>query len=300
MGAPIGSKPKTLLTVEDYFQYNREFSIYLFREESTSFDELTTTEAGRAAFVRFCQKYNNGELERPYYDRKFPNAVIDESKTTQHAWSFNYKSPSEQTALQSLQGAVRKQTEYSNTTSITDTGLNATACTVIQNPNTEDDNRRKGRKTDAERLEERRVHRRLKEQVRVTNEELMGGPKDYKERRREKKKEYGERLHGAHKDRAEGGVGMELSDTALYGGGGNGGGDDARFAKHQKYKERRQEQQTGRIQVLQAKEEERKQNMLKMLGLDNLIAQQQQGGGARKKITIAPRNDSAIGPTPPP
>ena len=90
----------------------------------------------------------------------------------------------------------------------------------------------------------------------------------------EKKHEQSAKIHGAHKDKESAGV--ELSDTALYG----GESLEATRARLQKSKEKRMAKQNNRIQELQAKEEERKNNMLKMLGLENL-----QG----KKLEIAPR-----------
>jgi len=65
-------------------------------------------------------------------------------------------------------------------------------------------------------------------------------------------------------------------------------GDDERasfqsaVARERRNKEKREERRKNRIEELQAKEDERQQNMLKMLGLGNLKGQ---------KIKIAPRED---------
>ena len=92
----------------------------------------------------------------------------------------------------------------------------------------------------------------------------------------EKKREHATRIHGAHRDHEREAAGMELSDANFFGDDGN----EALGRSRQK-KERRDEHQINCIQELEAKEEERQKNMLKMLGLENL-----QG---RKQLEIAPR-----------
>ena len=139
-----------------------------------------------------------------------------------------------------------------------------------------DDHRR--RMTPDERLIQRREDRLLKERVQVANEELTGiGKQDYRERQLEKKRQQSDRMHGASRDKGEGEV---LDDDAIY-----GDRDQASFRsaleREKRRKEKKQEHRQNRIEELQTKEEERKKNMLKMLGLE----------GVKEKIKIAPRKD---------
>ena len=134
------------------------------------------------------------------------------------------------------------------------------------------------RKTPEERLEERRANKRLREHVKSVREELQGGPKDFRERQIEKKREQSDKIHGASREKHDA---MELSDNALY------GGDNSHFQaaleRERLQKARTREERAGRITELQNKEKDRQENMLKMLGLQNLKPGQ--------KITIAPRKD---------
>ena len=279
MGEPIGRSPDTKIDAEqDYFSYHNEFWVYLFREEGICFNDLDTKEA-RAAFARFAKDYNSGKLEEPYYSRSFPSEVIEESKTTKHSWGFK-TTTAERKGLDDLQKGIRRQTEYSqkketaatldvrNTASLTSNQVSVTPVESLQ--------RNRFPRTAEERTQQRRDNKKWRDRVKLTHEELAGGPKDFRERRLEKKREQSAKIHGAHKDKESAGV--ELSDAALYGGAGDS--LEATRARLQKSKEKRMAKQNSRIQELQAKEEERKNNMLKMLGLENL-----QG----KKLEIAPR-----------
>jgi hypothetical protein len=282
MGKPLGRSPDSKVNAEeDYFSYHNEFWIYLFREEGTCFNDIDTEES-RAAFARFAKQYNAGMLEDPYYTRTFPNEVIEESKTTKHSWGFK-TTHTERKGLGDLQKGVRRQTEYSssrdknaNNVDVRNANSTHSSQVICQPVESLGSVRHNHRPTPEERRNEKRADRRLKEHVKLTQEELTGGPKDGKERQLEKKREHSARIHGAHKDHEVEAAGMELSDAALF-------GDDVRgvLGRSRQKKERKDERQKNRIQELQQKEEERQKNMLKMLGLENL-----QG---KKKLVIAPR-----------
>lgn len=277
MGDPIGRSPETKIDAEkDYFSYHNEFWVYLFREEGVCFNDLDTKEA-RAAFGRFAKDYNAGKLEEPYYSRSFPNQVIEESKTTKHSWGFK-TTTAERKGLDDLQKGIRRQTEYSqkkepaasqDVRTTPSLSSNQVICAPVESLQ-----RNRFPRTAEERTQQKRDTKKWRDRVKLTHEELTGGPKDFRERQLEKKREQSAKIHGAHKDKESAGV--ELSDAALYG----GESLEATRARLQKSKEKRMAKQNNRIQELQAKEEERKNNMLKMLGLENL-----QG----KKLEIAPR-----------
>jgi len=329
MGKPRDCPPDSAVDPEkDYFAYHKEFSIYLFREEGTCFNDVDTDEA-HAAFSRFAAAYNTGALEEPYYTRNFPSGVVEESKTTKHSWNFQ-TTQSERRSLDDLQKGVRLQTEYSrnnskinnnkinnnkiNNSKINNSKINNSGvCQVINGmeapapratavPLGAPPKDRSFRPTPEERLEQRRADRRLREDVRVAHDELTGGRKDGRERLFEKKREHSARIHGASKDREGAVAGMELSDADLYGGGGGGGasggggggsrGDDsfrAALTRRKDHQERANERRNNRIEELRAKERERQTNMLKKLGLEHL--QGKADGTITTKLTIAPRND---------
>jgi len=280
MGEPLGRPPETTVNAEtDYFSYHNEFWIYLFREEGLRFNDLDTKES-RAAFSRFAKDYNAGKLEEPYYSRNFPNEVIEESKTTKHSWGFK-TTHAERKGLGDLQKGVRRQTEYSNNNNNNNkSNQNEKASHDVRNLNTI-----RSSQVNCPPVESlggsttKRLQRPTPEERKWrkdTLEELAGGPRDFRERQLEKKRQQAASLHGAHRDKEATAAGAELSDAALFGSDGNHA-----LAKSRQHRERKHEQRQNRIQELQAKEEERKNNMLKMLGLENL-----QG---TKKLEIAPR-----------
>jgi hypothetical protein len=259
----------------------------LYREEGAAFNDLTSDQA-HAAFGRFAQSFNVGHLETPYYDAEFPPPVLEECKTTKHSWSFQ-TTATERKGLVILQQGVRTQTEYKKAAPTEEdaakikmtTKAGPSAKPASQAPPPEADRSFHQRKTPQEHLEERRSNKRLRDHVRNAQEELTGGPKDFRERQLEKKKDQATKLHGAAKDKEDGT--MELSDAALYGGEDKQSFQSA-LAREKQRKAQREDRRTSRIDELKEKERERQENMLKTLGLDGLKAGQ--------KITIAPRKDT--------
>lgn len=132
------------------------------------------------------------------------------------------------------------------------------------------------------RTEEHRRNRRLRETVRTAQEEMMGGPKDFRAKQMEKKREEADRIHGAARDREEGRGGVELTDDAIYGDGDHRSFQNA-LARERQFKARKEESRNARVEELKNKEQERQSNMLKMLGLEGVKPGQ--------KIQIAPRKD---------
>jgi len=252
MGEPLGYKPDSTINAdEDYFNYHQEFWVYLFREEGKFFNDIDNKES-HAAFARFVKQYNGGKLEEPYYKRNFPHEVIEESKTTKHSWTFK-TTHNERKGLGDLKKGVRKQTEYSSR----DSNIHSNSNTNINFKTNGIDSGKKleaksfssvqRRQTAKERPEEQCVNRRPNETILLKHKELTGGSKDLKERRLGKKYENSARTHVAYKESEEGGV-----------------------------------RRKDRIEEVESREEERKNKMLKMLGLGDL-----QG----RKLEIAPRKD---------
>jgi hypothetical protein len=280
LGEPLGHPPNELLdSVKDYFAFHQQLFVYLYREEGSAFNDLTSEET-REAFGRFVERYNAGKLEATYYDPKgLPPAAVEESKTTRHSWSFR-TTDTEDRSLQYLQEGVRKQTEFDGdgastvgpTASVPVAPQPATA--GVTKPSVQP------RRTAEDRYEDRVSNRRIRDHVQAVNEEFGGGGKTHgRERQMEKRKEIGARTHGAARDR-EGAT--ELTDDAIFGS--EAGGFQTALAREKQRKADRDEKKNTRFAELQQKEDDKKEAMLKLLGLDAMKPGQ--------KITIAPRNDN--------
>jgi hypothetical protein len=283
MGEPLGHPPNDLLdAVKDYFAFHQQLFVYLYREEGSAFNDLTSDET-RQAFGRFVERYNAGKLEATYYDPKgLPPAAVEESKTTRHNWSFQ-TTDTEVRSLQYLQEGVRKQTEFDG--DVVSTGGSGPRIPTAPQPAVAEVTKPsvQPRRTAEDNHENRVSNRRIREHVRTVDEEFGGGGKKYgRERQIEKRKEVGARTHGAARDR-EGAT--ELTDDAIFGAetGGDVGFKTA-LAREKQRTAQREEKKNSRFAELQKKEDDKKEAMLKLLGLDALKPGQ--------KITIAPRKDN--------
>ena len=280
LGDIRGSPPLELLDVEkDYFTFHQHLWVFLNREEGVAFNDLSSDEAHKA-FKRFVKRYNAGDLEVAYYDG-LPSEAIEECKTTNHTWKFS-TSETERRSLQYLQEGVRKQTEYEG-------GKEGPVAARREAPSSSETNvarlptSERKRLTPEERLTERTANRRLREHVRTTEEELLGGRKDGRERQIEKRKEKAAAIHGAARDQEDARMGgIELNDDAIYG---SGDGDFKNaLARERQRNAQRQQKKQDRVAELKKKEQEKQEAMIKALGLTGVIPGQ--------KIKIAPRNDT--------
>ena len=268
LGPPLGNPPNKLLDADaDYFAYHEHLWVYVYREHGRAFNDMTSEES-RAAFRDFVRQYNKGELAEGYYVEKLPAKVLEECKTTQHAWSFRI-SETEGRGLRSIEAGVRKQTEYKDPKAEAAATTNRASFIVQGKPGD------RGR-TDV--VQERLANRRLKKHIRVAEEEFGGGRKEGRERQIEKRKETGARIHGAARDREAAAGVPEIGDAVLY-----GGDDRKQIAREKERSAHRQESRGKRLTELQSKEKERQEAMFKQLGLSNMKPGQ--------KITIQPRKD---------
>jgi hypothetical protein len=280
LGEPLGHPPNELLdSVKDYFAFHQQLFVYLHREEGSAFNDLTSEET-HEAFARFVERYNAGKLEATYYDPKgLPPAAVEESKTTRHSWGFR-TTDTEDRSLEYLQEGVRKQTEFDGDG--VSTGGPSARVPVAPQPATAGVTKPsvQPRRTAEDRYEDRVSNKRIREHVQTVNEEFGGGGKTTgRERQMEKRKEVGERTHGAARDR-EGAT--ELTDDAIFGS--EAGGFQTALAREKQRTAQREEKKNSRFAELQKKEDDKKEAMLKLLGLDALKPGQ--------KITIAPRKDN--------
>lgn len=288
LGSPIGKTPQKLLQKDDYFAYHEHLWVYLYREEGIAFNDLGSDETHKA-FERFCKAYNKGRLAKAYYEERLPSAAVEECKTTKHSWDFR-TSNAERQGLQALQEGIRKQTEYSGPDESKKqqlVGQTVASQLASQTQGTEvtarEDEEEMQRRTAEDRYQQRVLNRRMKSHVKNVTEELDGGPKDFKEKQREKRKETNFRMHAASRERD--GAGVELNDEGIYGAQGEGEiGFQAALAREKDRKNRREEAKQARIKELQSKESEKQENMLKMLGLSDIKRGQ--------KIKIQPRRET--------
>jgi hypothetical protein len=216
-----------------------------------------------------------------YYDKVLPQGAVDESKTTRHKWAFQTNATEEQ-SLHLIEEGVRKQTEY-NAQQGASLDEPPVANSTRPVPITFDDDKYGQRitKSPKERLAERVANRRLREHVRIAEEEFSGGRGEGRECLLEKKKEISGAIHGAARDREESLAGAELRDSNVY-----GSGDSefqAALARERQRKEKKTQKHEARIAELQQQEQNRQEAMLKALGLAGIKAGQ--------KITIQPRKD---------
>ena len=156
----MGEPPSKLLDPEaDYFAFHEHLWVFLFRERGLAFNDMTSEET-REAFRDFAERYNRGDLAEGYYVEKLPAAVLEESKTTKHSWSFRI-SETEGKSLQSIEAGVRKQTEYR------DPAVDGSKKQVV--PSTKE---KPAVRTREEVAQERAANRRLKEHVRTAEEDF--------------------------------------------------------------------------------------------------------------------------------
>jgi hypothetical protein len=249
--------------------------LYLYRDCATAFNDLSSEQA-RAAFRDFVMQYNGGELEGAYYAPTLPAGALEECKTTRHSWGFKI-SDQEDKSLHMLQEGVRKQTEY-QASSVSNNDINTSRAensVEVELPSTQS---RINALTREERIPDRVANRRLREHVRVVDEELTGGRKDGHERQIEKRKELSAKIHGAAAHERE----VELNDDALY------GGDSSEYARMLAAAKQRtaanEVRKNARIADLQKNEVNRQNAMLESLGLSHRIGE---------KIQIKPREDTS-------
>mmetsp|Transcript_8014 Transcript_8014/g.10249 ORF Transcript_8014/g.10249 Transcript_8014/m.10249 type:complete len:460 (-) Transcript_8014:28-1407(-) len=268
----------------DYFQYHNHLRLFIYLTKGgISFEDLTSEETHRY-FKSFCSLYNGGKLEEVYYLPELPNELLNEVKRTNHSWNFR-TSETERKTLTMVREGVKKQTEWSEKKSSRtpmELNLPGTQCRVIEQKKSlkrKEDNEEERLR---QKIRKKMANKQLKDRVKVVQEELGFGEKKYgREREIELKREQSFKQHAAFKQKESDTVGPEISDRDIY-----GGGDDFKAAlnKEKMLKAKFREKKAARIQELQAKEEERRKNMLQHLGLSHIEP--------GNKITIAPRNDS--------
>ena len=280
LGSQLGKKPEKALTMDDYFSYHQHLWVYLYREEGLAFNDLKSDETHKA-FERFCKAYNRGRLEVAYYEG-LPAAALEECKTTQHTWNFRTTDVEERN-LQYLQEGIHKQTEYQAVETETHVDVQRDHLPQGEKRSQTSESDERPPRTAEDRYQDRLLNRRMKSHVKNVMEELDGGPRDFKEKQRDKRREVSARMHAASREKD--GAGVELTDEGIYGGEGDGDvGFQKALAREKARKERKDEEKLARVRELQDKEAKKQDDMLKMLGIAGIQPGQ--------KIKIAPRKDN--------
>ena len=297
LGDVSGVPPTKLLNPEDdYFAFNSHLRLYLYQRHGIYFEDLTSDES-HEAFREFVRSYNDGKLEKAYYDKSLPDEALDQCKRTQHKWTFR-TNKTEERNLDIVRAGVKKQTDYDGNE------VEMARARMMQSsgpafgikrapapargpvmPGPEE----RGRPSPGDVAARRHADRQLRDRVRVGNAEIHGEERAAAgtfERKLQNRREESSRIHGAARDREDQAYGgVELDDNALYGSGG-GRGDvsyDAALARERQHRERREARKAERTDELLRKEEARQKAMFDMLGLT--------GVRPGEKIKIAPRND---------
>ncbi|KNC82384.1 hypothetical protein SARC_05335 [Sphaeroforma arctica JP610] len=82
-------KEESEISSEDYFAKNNEFRLWLLEEYDIKFDDLDSRKA-KKKFRTFVEDFNDGYLDKKYYDGVHNNQVQTSSRTS-HKWGFAKK-----------------------------------------------------------------------------------------------------------------------------------------------------------------------------------------------------------------
>ncbi|KAG6961710.1 hypothetical protein JG688_00008941 [Phytophthora aleatoria] len=270
------------ITEEDYFLRQTEFRVWLAQTKNKYVDDLSTDEAMELFTVEFARKWNRGKLSKMFYEG-LPDAVVEQTKRTRHQWGFVAKLGDKEkfelaTAKDSVDVATKKKS------------LLISEEKKVKGPKLEEDGsrtKRRSKEDDEDDREEDRKHRKLERRREREYRDLVMEELEPKatgrEAQIEKRRQLGDKLHGAARDREDARDGLDLSDDFLMGG--RGGSDDLkhRMAQRDLVRRRKQEQQQEKLAALKAKESARMDKFLEDMGLAGPNA----NGG--KTMTIAPR-----------
>lgn len=100
---------------DDFFVKSEEFRVWLHESKRVYLDDLATDDA-RDRFRAFVGAWNDGRLDRMYYDG-IPSNVRDRCKRTRHAWNFKL-SDEERWNLASTKDSIDGQTRRANPAAI--------------------------------------------------------------------------------------------------------------------------------------------------------------------------------------
>jgi hypothetical protein len=245
-------RPAVKLTADDYFLRAKDFRVYL-RSKGKSFEALTSEKA-RGYFDDYIAKYNKGKLVPMFYTGEFPPSLLEEATHTQHRWGL------------SLSDADKKL-------------LSSTTTAVLRDGNASSVWGEQQQQQLSKQSVQATVKPRVAMQDMVATAEQHGIDTEKPTGHAAllaKRKERGDAIHAAHKEREDRASGLELPDSVIL------GGDSSRDLEFLKQRQaQRASKQEEKIAVLQEKERQRDDAWKVQLGLPT--------DGSMRKITIAPR-----------
>ncbi|KAG7396291.1 hypothetical protein PHYBOEH_002516 [Phytophthora boehmeriae] len=276
------------ISEDDFFLRATEFRVWLTQSKGKYVDDLSTEEATQLFRDNFVRKWNRRRLSDMFYTG-LPEAVLEQTKRTRHRWGFVANlGEREKFALATAKDSVDVATKKQDLLSSGGTGVSA------KKPSREEvevdrSNRRRREKEEEEGREvawkQRKTERKREREYRDTVMDELAPKETGREAKIQKRRQLGEKLHGAARDREDTRDGLDVSDDFLMGGGLQGGEDDyqRRMAQRDSARRRKQEEQQMKLAGLAAKESARMDKFLEDMGLMGANTHD------RKPMTIAPR-----------
>ncbi|KAL3663748.1 hypothetical protein V7S43_011163 [Phytophthora oleae] len=221
------------ITEEDYFLRQTEFRVWLAQTKTKYVDDLSTDEATELFTHKFARKWNRGKLAPMFYEG-LPDSVVEQTKRTRHRWGFVAKlGEKEKFELATAKDSVDVATKKDN--------LLTSGKEKVKGPVFEEDRSRRRSKEDEDDREQdrkrRKVDRRKEREYRdMVIDELAPKPTG-REAQIDKRRQVGDKLHGAARDREDARDGLDLSEDFLMGG--RGGNDDLKRRMAQRDSARR-------------------------------------------------------------
>ncbi|EGZ15120.1 hypothetical protein PHYSODRAFT_301786 [Phytophthora sojae] len=282
---PKGAKK---VTDEDYFVRQTEFRVWLAQSKGKYVDDLSTDEAMELFTDEFAKKWNRGKLAKMFYEG-LPESVVEQTKRTRHRWGFVAKlGEKEKFELATAKDSVGVATRKENLLSSGKTRESKGPSSYEEGRSKRDKRREKDEDREDERegdRKRRKLERRREREYRDTVMEELAPKATGREAQIEKRRQLGQKLHGAARDREDARDGLDLSEDFLMGGGRGAGDDDLkrRMAQRDSARRRKQDEQQEKLAELKAKESARMDKFLEDMGLAGANA----NGG--KPMIIPPR-----------
>jgi hypothetical protein len=190
-------------------------------------DDLSTEEATDLFTKKFVKKWNRGELPKMFY-QGLPDAVVEQTKRTRHKWGFVAKlGERDRFELATTKDSVDVATKKGNLLSSGAGGQRA------EEPKLDEEKRRAGSKRPSREDEEdrrdedwkrRKTERKRQREYRDTVMDELAPKATGREAQIEKRRQLGQKLHGAARDREDARDGLDVSQDFLMGG--RGGVDE--------------------------------------------------------------------------
>ncbi|GMF52821.1 unnamed protein product [Phytophthora fragariaefolia] len=201
----------------------------------------------------FAKKWNRGKLPKMFYEG-LPESVVEQTKRTRHRWGFVAKlGEKEKFELATAKDSVGVATKKEDL-------LGSGRAREIKGLRFEEDQHKRDKRREQEDEEDdreearkrRKIERRREREYREAVMDELAPKATGREAQIEKRRQFGEKLHGAARDRDDARDGLDISDDFLMGGGrGNSDGDLKRLiAQRDSARRRKQDEQQEKLAEL--------------------------------------------------